>query len=321
MGSVLHGSARTTPRVRAELQASQASIRALAARYRLNPKTVAKWRRRASTADAPMGPRVRRSTVLTPLEEAVVVEFRRRTLLPLDDMLGRLRESLPRLSRSALHRCLQRHDISRLPRDPERSSQRGRFAETEVGYVHVDASELRTAEGKVHLLLAIDRVSKFTYVELRERATMRDGAEFFAGALAAFPYAIHTVLTDNGIAFADAPRYRHRATALVRGHLFDRVCRAHGITHKPTKPYRPWTNGQAERMVRTIKEATVRTFHYETLAGLTAHLGAFVAAFNFARHLKGLRWRTPFQAICDAWARNPAPFKLDPHHLIPGLNT
>ena len=56
MAGCLHGCARTTPRVRAELQASQESTRALAARYGLNPKTVAKWRARTDTADAPMGP-------------------------------------------------------------------------------------------------------------------------------------------------------------------------------------------------------------------------------------------------------------------------
>ena len=56
MAGLLHGCARTTPCVRAELQASQASTRALAARYGLNPKTVAKWRARSDTADAPMGP-------------------------------------------------------------------------------------------------------------------------------------------------------------------------------------------------------------------------------------------------------------------------
>src|SRR5919107_2133912 len=106
MASGLHGSARTTPRVRAELQASQEATSALAARYGLNPKTVAEWRRRTTTADAPMGPSRARSTVLTEAEEAIVVEFRRRTLLPLDDILGCLRESIPRLTRSALHRCL-----------------------------------------------------------------------------------------------------------------------------------------------------------------------------------------------------------------------
>jgi transposase len=133
MAASLHGSARTTPRVRAELQASQEATRALAARYGLNPKTVAKWRKRTTTADAPMGPSRARSTTLTEAEEAIVVEFRRRTLLPLDDVLGCLREAIPALSRSALHRCLKRHGISRLPQDPEKASKRGRFAETRIG--------------------------------------------------------------------------------------------------------------------------------------------------------------------------------------------
>ncbi len=128
MAADLHGSARTTPRVRAELRAAQGATRALAAWYGLNPKTIAKWRGRATTADAPMGPSRARSTTLTEAEEATVVEFRRRTLLPLDDVLGCPRESIPRLTRSALHRCLVRHGISRLPRGEEGTSKRGRFA-------------------------------------------------------------------------------------------------------------------------------------------------------------------------------------------------
>ena len=91
MGGVLHGCARTTPRIRAELQAAQESTRVLARRYGLNPKTVAKWRKRTTTADAPMWPRARRSTVLSEAEEQIAVEFRRRTQLPLDDLLGCLR--------------------------------------------------------------------------------------------------------------------------------------------------------------------------------------------------------------------------------------
>ena len=106
MGSVLHGCARTTPRIRAELQASQESTRSLAARHCLNPKTVEKWRSRTTTADAPMGPETPRSTVLTPAEEAIVVAFRQKTLLPLDDVLGCLRDTIPNISRSALHRSL-----------------------------------------------------------------------------------------------------------------------------------------------------------------------------------------------------------------------
>jgi transposase InsO family protein len=317
MAAGLHGSARTTPRVRAELQASQEATRTLAARYGLNPKTVAKWRKRTATADQPMGPSRPRSTVLSEIEEAVVVEFRRRTLLPLDDVLGCLRESIPKLSRSALHRCLARHGISRLPESEESASKRKRFAETKIGYVHVDHCELGSAEGKLHLFLAIDRVSKFAYVELHPAANSMVGGAFMRNVVAAFPYRIHTVLTDNGVAFTPNASTKWDWKVVP----FDRVCREHGITHKLTKPYHPWTNGQAERMNRTIKEATVRVFHYETLESLTAHVQAFVTAYNFAKHLKALRWRTPFQTICDAWAGDPTPFKINPYHLIPGPHT
>ena len=52
-----------------------------------------------------------------------------------------------------------------------------------------------------------------------------------------------------------------------------------------------------------------------------AHVLAFVTAYNFAKHLKALRWRTPYQAICDAWTKDPSIFKINPHHLIPGPHT
>ncbi len=289
----------------------------MAARYGRNPKTVAKWRGRTGTADAPMGPSRPRSTVLTEAEEAIIVEFRRRTLLPLDDVLGCLREAIPGLTRSALHRCLRRHDISRLPRDPERASRRGRFAETGIGYVHLDHCEIRSAQGKLHLFLAIDRVTKFAYVELHPVADSMVGGDFMRGVVAAFPYRLHTVLTDNGVAFTNCASTRWDTKVVP----FDRVCREHGIAHKLTKPYHPWTNGQAERMNRTVKEATVKAFHYETAEALSTHVLAFVRAYNFAKHLKALRWRTPFQAICDAWAKDPSIFKINPHHLIPGPNT
>jgi hypothetical protein len=321
MGSVLHGSARTTPRVRAELQASQESSRALAARYSLDPKTVRKWRGRTTTCDAPMGPKDPKSTVLTPAEEAIVVEFRRRTLLPLDDVLGFLMDTIPNLSRSALHRCLQRHGISRLPKD-ETADKRSRFKTYEIGYVHIDSCELRHADGKLIMFLAIDRVSKFTYVEFHDSAGKMEGSAFLRNVVAAFPYQIHKVLTDNGMAFADLPKNRDGPSRRYLGpHIFDRVCIENGIEHRLTKPYHPWTNGQAERMNRTIKDATVKVFHYDDLESLKAHVVAFVAAYNFAKHLKALRWRTPYQAICDAWTKDKSIFKIDPHHLIPGPHT
>ncbi|ALB23273.1 hypothetical protein Psal006b_01110 [Piscirickettsia salmonis] len=75
----------------------------------------------------------------------------------------------------------------------------------------------------------------------------------------AVPYKIHTVLTDNGVQFTN---HKHNKRALK--HIFDRVCESYDIEHRLTKVNHPWTNGQVERMNRTLKEATVKRYHYES---------------------------------------------------------
>jgi transposase len=116
MGQVPHGSARTTHAIRGELQRSQASVASLAKRYGINEKTVLKWRHRQSVEDLPMGPKERRSTVLSPMEEAAIVALRVQARLPLYDVYIALKDVISHLTRSSLHRCLQRHGISRLPK-------------------------------------------------------------------------------------------------------------------------------------------------------------------------------------------------------------
>ena len=68
--------------------------------------------------------------------------FRQKTMLPLDDVLGCLRDTIPNLSRSALHCCLQRHGIFRLPVE-ETTEKRKRFKTYEIGYIHIDSAEPR----------------------------------------------------------------------------------------------------------------------------------------------------------------------------------
>ncbi|WP_425999097.1 integrase core domain-containing protein, partial [Caulobacter sp. DWR1-3-2b1] len=82
----------------------------------------------------------------------------------------------------------------------------------------------------------------------------------------------------------------------------------------------PWTNGQVERMNRTIKEATVKRFHYETHDHLRRHLGDFIHAYNFARRLKTLNGLTPYEYICKIWTKEPDRFDVDPTHQSPGPN-
>ena len=161
MGQILHGSARTTAAVRRAIQHSQESLIALSKRYSINPKTVAKWKRRTSVRDLPTGPKDAKSTTLSIEEEAIIVAFRRHTLLPLDDCLYALQATIPRLTRSSLHRCLQRHEISRLPEVAGDKEPKKKFKTYPIGYFHIDIAEVRTAEGKLYLYVGIDRTSKF----------------------------------------------------------------------------------------------------------------------------------------------------------------
>ena len=321
MGQVLHGSATTTTAIRRAIQHSQESLRSLARRHGINPKTVAKWKKRSSVTDLPTGPKHPKSTVLTIEEEAIVIAFRRHTLLPLDDCLYALQPTIPHLTRSSLHRCLQRHGISRLPQVEGDTPDRRKFKAYPIGYFHIDIAEVRTEEGKLYLFVAIDRTSKFAFVELHEKADRPTAVRFLEALIAAVPYRLHTVLTDNGIQFADLPRNRDGWTARHRVHRFDQICRANGIEHRLTKPNHPWTNGQVERMNRTLKEATVKRYYYETHDQLRSHLADFVIAYNFARRLKTLNGLTPYEHICQAWTKQPDRFTLDPTHQMPGLNT
>ncbi len=236
MGQVLHGSARTTEAVRRAIQLRQESVRALAKRFGVSPTTVQKWRKRTTTADAPMGPKEVRSTVLTSEEEAIIVAFRRHTLLPLDDCLYGLQPSIPHLTRSALHRCLQRHGISRLPEIEGDKPLKKRFASYPIGYFHIDIAEVQTGEGKLRLFVAIDRTSKLAFARLVESAGKMEAADFLRELIAAVPYRIHTVLTDNGVQFT--PR---RQDIWEGRHIFDRVCDEHDIEHRLTRVNHAWT--------------------------------------------------------------------------------
>ena len=241
MGQVLHGSATTTEAVRRTIQHSQESLRVLAKRHGINQKTVAKWKRRTFVADLPTGPKDARSTVLTVEEEAVVIAFRRHTLLPLDDCLYALQPTIPHLTRSSLHRCRQRHGVSRLPQVEGEVTAKRKFKTYAIGYFHIDIAEVRTEQGKLYMLVAIDRTSKLAFVELHEKALRRTAADFLRRLAAAVPYKIHTVLTDNGTHFTTpgnvssaAPDIKAAIEAgeTVWAHAF-RVCQR-PVGHRPS---------------------------------------------------------------------------------------
>ncbi len=164
--------------------------------------------------------------------------------------------------------------------------------------------------------MAIDRTTKFAFVELHERATRSIAGDFLRALIKAVPYRIHTVLTDNGTHFTSPGNVRS-AAAEIRlamdnheqfcAHAFEYACAQNHIDHRLTKPRHPWTNGQVERMNRTLKNATVRRFHYETHDQLRSHLADFVGAYNFGRRLSSTLairrlGKARMQCRCAGWA-------------------
>jgi Integrase core domain len=101
------------------------------------------------------------------------------------------------------------------------------------------------------------------------------------------------------------------------GHIYGCTCESNGIEHRPTKPYHPWTNRQAGQMVRTIKEATTKSFHYTSIQGLRRHVADWLIAYNFAKQLKVLNFRTQYEAINALWNSKIDAFIIrTTHHML-----
>ena len=249
----------------------------------------------------------------------MIVAFRRHTLLPLDDCLYALQPSIPGLTRSSLHRCLQRHGISRLPDLEGDKPAKKKFKATRSASSTWTSPRCgrRRASSTCSWPLIGRRSSPWP--GSTTRLPGRPPASSSKQLLEVVPYRIHTLLTDNGIQFAEQPRNRN--TILSRQSRFDMICEANGIEHRLTKPNHPWTNGQVERMNRTIKDATTKRYHYDDHDQLEAHLDLFLDAYNHARRLKTLKGLTPAQFIWKEWQSRPELFHEEPCHLMAGLNT
>ncbi len=304
----LHANATTTPKTRAYIQASTASVAELAEELGVSETTIRRWKPRTTLTDRPHVAH-RLAISLTPTEERLVAELRTSLALPLDDIVEVMRRCLnPKLSRSAIHRCLKRHGVSARPK-PARQ-QVGTFEEAGVGFIHVDLKHLTRLDGRPSFVfVAIDRATRFVHIESiarRDAATVAACLERF---LAAFPHKVHTILTDNGAEFTDRfSGARWGAERRTSGrHHFDRVCAGHSIEHRLTRPFRPQTNGLVERFNRRLAEAiaarpgTVRNEgknKFRTHAERDAFLTRFVADYNRTR-LKCIDYRAPAELLIN----------------------
>jgi transposase InsO family protein len=303
----LHANATTTPKTRSYIQRSKKSVAQLASELGVSETTIYRWRGRTTVEDRSHRPN-NLQTNLSAVEERAVCELRTSLQLPLDDIVEVMRRCInAKLSRSAIHRCLQRHGISRLPK-PDKPKA-GVFETASVGFIHIDLKHLPALERHTsYAFVAIDRATRYVYLEIHSR---RDGATatgFLKRFLAHFPYEVHTILTDNGAEFTDrfAVDKKDKPPGRPSGnHPFDQLCKQRGIDHRLTKPYHPQTNGLVERFNRRIAEAigreqkrgsARRTFICH--ADRNAFLSKFVHDYNRTR-LKCLGYQAPIQALAN----------------------
>jgi transposase InsO family protein len=253
----LHANATTTPRIRAYIQKSTAATEALARELGIHRRTVARWKARQDVADRSTRPH-RLATTISAWEEALILELRRSLALPLDDIVEAMRRCLnPQLSRSAIHRCLKRHNLSaRLT--PDKAPAAAFQTDTPAGFIHVDVKYLPPlGRRRSYAYVVIDRATRFVYLEILPDRRAATAAGFLARFLDRFPLKVHTVLTDNGSEFTDRfavdkkgkPHDKPSGT-----HAFDRLCAARAITHRLTRPFRPQSNGMVERFNRRLGE-------------------------------------------------------------------
>ena len=252
----LHANAATTPRTRAYIQASGRPVAELAGELGISETTVRRWKKRREVTDRGSAPHTL-ATGFSAAEEEIAVELRTRLQLSLDDALEVMRRCLRAdISRSALHRCFQRRGVAQRPRDPKPAAQR--FAPAPFGYVHVDLKHLPRLQGRpAYVFLAIERTTRFVHVAIVQERSGEVVAACLKAFLEAFGHPVHTILTDNGGEFTDRfgeARWRRRNRG-TGSHPFDQVCHNHGVRHKLTRPYRPQTNGMAERFNRRLAEA------------------------------------------------------------------
>ncbi len=316
----LHRNARTTPAIRQELRESTKSERELAREYHLNRATVRNWRRRDNGQDASHRPH-RLHATLSPVQEQVVVALRQTLLLPLDDLLAVTREFIhPAVSRSGLDRCLRRHGVSNLSAlipPPEGEAKPVKtFKDDAPGFVHVDVKYLPQMPDEAahqYLFVAIDRASRWVYVEIFPAKTAANARDFLQRLVEKAPFTIDKILTDNGKEFTD--RFCATGEREPTGrHRFDQGCARHGIEHRLIAPRHPQTNGMVERFNGRIAEVLATT-RFDSAQSLADTLTGYVRLYNHQIPQKALGHIAPIQALKSWQQKCPERFKRKVYNL------
>jgi transposase-like protein len=314
MTQALHSQARTTHLIREEIRNSTLSQAELARLYNVTRQTIRKWQGRDSCEDKSHCPD-KMYTTLSAEQELIVVELRKTLMLPTDDLLAVTREFInPAVSRAGLGRCLRRHGVSDLRDLVEQESgtpaTKNSFKDYEPGFVHIDIKylpQMPDETARRYLFVAIDRATRWVFIELYADQTESSSVDFLAKVRDACPVKITKLLTDNGSQFTDRFTAKGRKKEPSGQHLFDRVCKQFEIEHRLIPPRHPQTNGMVERFNGRISDIVNQT-RFASAAELESTLRNYVKIYNHNIPQRALKHQAPIQALKEWHQKRPELF-------------
>jgi transposase-like protein len=307
-----HCNAKSNVNQRTFIKNSKDSTRKLAKQIKVSHVTVGKWKLREDPHDASCRPH-NIQYALTKTDERILLAVRHRLAASRDELFNLLEMYIPNLGLSNIYRTLKRYKKNKLTEKQKREVKE--FATYKPGFLHIDILKLPSFEGKkYYCFLAIERVTRLIFLEVYERQSAKEAADFLTKCLAYFPVKIHTILTDNGRQFTmkDQLSFGKKCSGET---LFETICEYAGIKHRKTKPFHPWTNGMAERCVRTVKEHTIRVHRYTSAREMIQGIHDFSKHHNLYRRLKVLDFKTPLQVAIYWYKKYPDYFIFNPSEL------
>lgn len=333
----LHSLASTTPKTREyiwkQVNEEKRSRRSVALELGISCETARKWAAKEREGNFQDKPCIANKlmTKLNKLEEEVIVFLRQETILSVRDIAIVLQnvfkeEIVSRkinYSKTSIQNCLQRNKIP----DPKKIASKEKKKEVSIfdpeyynkcGFIHIDMKYLpriKTVDGKAgarnYLFAAIDRATRYVYLEITQDHSKKRVAEFLNNFVQDFAQKgaeVHTILTDNGGEFTDrfAINSKYKKQHNIEPdrptlqHPFDLVCKKNNIQHKLTRPWKPQTNGMIERYNRRISEWIAQkkavTGLFESVKELEEYLLQMNYNYNRTR-LQCLEYQSPLEKL------------------------
>lgn len=312
-----HLNAKTNIAQREKIRQSNLSCGDLAIKYEVSTPTIAKWKKRSDSKDKSSKPETIHYAVDKSFWRLIAI-VRKRALFSLDDLVLNLSPYIDHLNRDNCFRILRKYQLNRLTLEEEK--KRKKFALYKPGFLHIDVFYLpklleNGKKKRYYGFLAIDRATRMLFLEIYEHKNSQAAADFVLKCLAYFPFKIHRILTDNGKEFT-LKEAKNRWGEIKTDSLFDIVCNLAGIKHKLTKVKHPWTNGMAERAVRTVKDHTIKIQRYNSIIEMYQGIKQFEEHHNFYRRQKVLSNKTPFDVMVAWFVKEPKIFFKDPAVML-----